>query len=76
MGKDIIVILTQEEANALFTAMIGKLDDFDEEIKEAGKKGNSRRVLECAKWIEIMNSAKEKLWDKGATLWCYIEEDT
>lgn len=70
MSKDITVTLTQEEANALFTAMVGKLDDFDEQIKEAGKKGNSRRVLECAKWIEIMNRAKEKLFDKGATFWC------
>lgn len=70
MNKDITVTLTQEEANALYTAMVGKLDDFDEQIKEAGKKGNSRCVLECAKWIEIMNSAKEKLFDKGATLWC------
>lgn len=70
MSKDITVTLTQEEANALFTAMAGKLDDFDEQIEEAGKKGNLRRVLECAKWIEIMNGAKEKLMDKGATFWC------
>lgn len=70
MSKDITVTLTQEEANALFTAMTGKLDDFDKQIKEAGKKGNTRRVLECAKWIEIMKSAKEKLFDKGATFWC------
>lgn len=62
MNKDITVTLTQEEANALFTAMVGKLDDFDEQIKEAGKKGNSRRVIECG--------AKEKLMDKGATFWC------
>lgn len=70
MNKDITVALTQDEANALFTAIVGKLDDFDVQIKEAGKRGNSRRVLECAKWIEIMNSAKEKLMDKGATFWC------
>lgn len=70
MSKDITVTLTQEEANALFTAIIGKLDDFDQDIKEACKKENSRRVLECAKWIEIMDSAKEKLLSNGATLWC------
>lgn len=68
--KDITVTFSQDEANALFTAMCSRVDDFTALMEAAGSKGNARRVLECAKWIEIMKSAQNKLMNKGATLWC------
>ena len=68
--KDITVTFTQDEANALFTAMCCRVDEFTGQMKAAGSKGNTRRVLECAKWIEIMKSAQDKLMNKGATFWC------
>lgn len=70
MDKEITVKLTQEEANALYTAMVCRIDDFNEQMKEAGKVGNAGRVLECAKWIQLMEGARDKLFSAGATLWC------
>lgn len=68
--KLITVTVTQSEANALFTCTTARLDYFTQELKAAGKEGNSARVLEISKWMEIMKSAMNKLTDSGARFWC------
>lgn len=68
--KDITMTFTQDEANALFTAMCARVNDFKEQMKQAGIDGNTDRVLECAKWVNVMESAQMKLVDAGASFWC------
>ncbi len=68
--KDITMTFTQDEANALFTAMCVRVDDFKEQMKQAGIDGNADRVLECAKLVNVMESAQMKLIDAGASFWC------
>lgn len=52
--KDITMTFTQDEANALFTAMCVRVNDFKEQMKQAGIDGNTDRVLECAKLVNVM----------------------
>lgn len=52
MIKDITMTFTQDEANALFTAMCVRVNDFKEQMKQAGIDGNTDRVLECAKLVK------------------------
>lgn len=59
---------TQAEANALLIQTVGRLDHFDEELKEAGRKGDANRVLEVAKVITVLKSSNEKLLNAGARL--------
>lgn len=68
--KDITMTFTQDEANALFTAMCVRVNDFKEQMKQAGIDGNADRVLECAKLVNVMESAQMKLIDAGASFWC------
>lgn len=69
MIKDITMTFTQDEANALFTAMCVRVNDFKEQMKQAVD-GNTDRVLECAKLVNVMESTQMKLVDVGASFWC------
>lgn len=55
--KDITMTFTQDEANALFTAMYVRVNDFKEQMRQAGIDGNTDRVLECAvqNWSMLLN---------------------
>ena len=70
MIKDITMTFTQDEANALFTAMCVRVNDFKEQMKQAGIDGNTDMVLECAKLVNVMESTQMKLVDVGASFWC------
>lgn len=68
--NDISVTLTQNEANALFTTIVHKIDDFNNLVKEAGTKGDVDRVIQLSKTINDMKSAQDKLFNSGARFWC------
>ena len=72
MDKEILVKLTQEEADAIYIQLIGRLDFFDGLIKEEGKKNNpsANRIIELANSKQKIESAVNKLCSAGATLWC------
>lgn len=67
--ENVTIIFTQDEVNALFTAICVRVNDFTEQMKQAGINGDTNRVLECAKLISIMESAQMKLIDKYI-IWC------
>lgn len=68
--KNITMTFTQDEANALFTAMYVRVNDFKKQMKQASIDGNTDRVLECAKLVNVMESAQMKLVNAGASFWC------
>ena len=72
MNKEITVTLTQEEADAVYSQLIGRLDFFDGLIKEEGKKNNpnANRIIELANSKQKIENAVNKLFAAGATLWC------
>ena len=47
-----------------------RVNDFKEQMKQAGIDGNTDMVLECAKLVNVMESTQMKLVDVGASFWC------
>ncbi len=70
--SDITIIFTKEEADAAYTQLIGRLDAFDELIKEEGKKSNpsANNLAELGTAKKKIQAAADKLLAGGAGLWC------
>lgn len=70
--SDITVTFTKEEADAAYTQLVGRLDAFDELIKEEGKKSNpsANRLVELGTAKKKIQAAADKLLAGGAGFWC------
>lgn len=71
MNEKITITLTQDEADIAYRQLIGRLDFFDDMIKEEGKKNNpsANRIIELANAKQKIESVVNKLQVAGATLW-------
>ena len=69
MDKEITIKLTQNEANAIFVALVSRLDYFDGRINEEVMRGNANNVIGLIVKRDYTKNAKKKLLDVGATLW-------
>lgn len=59
--ETVAIVLTKEEIRLIYYQLVARKLDFEEEMKNAGSKGDTNRLLEIAEFIKSINIIMEKL---------------
>lgn len=72
MCEEIKIVITKEAADVLYAQLVGRLDYFDNLIKEESKKPNPSvdKIISYANTKKEIERITEKLFKAGASIFC------